>query len=83
MREDLRLAVHYLRLGMEGQGNTHLSKFLAQLQKHLEDPATVAGLPLERILLLLSDLIAGQHRGDYLRVADLLEYELFPLLFLP
>lgn len=77
MLDLLEAAVRQFRLGMEGGGNDSLARF---------SNAWAASPPLiEQTLLLdpLRQLLQAQKRGDYLRVADLLEYELAPLLGSP
>jgi hypothetical protein len=66
-----------LRLGREAQGCAALVQCLDKLQQQLAD------LPLEltnQILVHLGVALAAQQRKDYLQVADLLEYEIAPLL---
>ena len=66
-----------LRLGMEAKGCAVLVLCLDELEKQLPN------LPLEvtnQILPYLGDALAAQERKDYLLVADLLEYEIAPLL---
>lgn len=66
-----------LRLGMEAQGCAALVHCIDQLMSHLSDfsPEVAVRLPA-----LLEPALAAQGRKDYLLVADLLEYELAPLL---
>jgi len=76
MREDLQKAVYYLRLGMEGEGNHYLARFLQELGSCWNDPGLPQKPPLPLILPHLQSMVEAQQRGDYLRVADLLEYEI-------
>ncbi len=80
MQDDLRKAVFCLRLGMEGAGNHHLATFLQKLSGHLARPDIAAATPLPLLLPHIQALVEAQERGDYLRAADLLEYEIRPLL---
>lgn len=77
MSADIVVAcAHDFRRGLEGQASEgflrvveHLGRFFAE---HPDDaPAMVPWL---------SDLLEAQSRGDYLFVADLLEYEIAPRL---
>lgn len=80
--DDLRAAllqtVAAFRVGMPARGNDALARFVTRLQDRLErggsDAQALSFLPH------LSDIIAAQERGDYLRVADVLEFDLLPLL---
>ncbi|MFV2055951.1 MAG: hypothetical protein ACC707_05750 [Thiohalomonadales bacterium] len=66
--------IESFRLGREGQGSAALRNLinliLPTLEKHKAEIA-------QDDILLLSSIIAAQERGDYLYVADLLEYQ-FP-----
>ena len=64
-------AVEAFRLGKENQGSDALVKFMDCLASFLEDNSTLLGRDEEE---LLGEIIAAQHRGDYIFVADLLEY---------
>lgn len=69
----LRATATSLRLGMEAQGNeafVHLVDWLCACDGRLTSS-------LEPVL---AQIVAAQERGDYLRVADLLEHELQPRL---
>lgn len=66
-----------LRLGMEAQGCATLVLCLNQLERRL--PLFPVEL-IQKILLLLGQALAAQERKDYLQVADILEYEIAPLL---
>lgn len=66
-----------LRLGMEAQGSAALVHCLDKLQQRL---CELPGETTNAILLHLEQALAAQQRKDYLLVADLLEYEIAPLL---
>lgn len=71
----LTSAASLFRLGMEGQASENMVKFIDTFLPEL------GGKPPEQIAqltLLLNDIMTAQSRKDYLRVADLLEYELLP-----
>jgi hypothetical protein len=78
MIDDLRQAVVLFRLGMDGGGSAALATFIDGLLVSMSDPEAAAIGP--RALPLLKEIIAGQQRGDFLCVADILEYEVLPLL---
>jgi len=64
-----------LRLGMDAQGN---EAFVGLVDWLVSQPSAGAWLPaLEPVL---GRIVAAQERGDTLRVADLLEFELQPRL---
>ncbi len=63
------------RLGMEGDANSSLLKIIDALPEFLagrqpEDAQTLVDV--------IADLLGAQERGDVLRIADLLEFELLP-----
>lgn len=69
----LREAVFAFRLGIEGQGGDRLAKFIDCLLPLLQG----ASSPLsQNEVALLDAVLAAQGRGDFLYVADLLEFEL-------
>lgn len=76
--QSLRSAAVAFRLGMEAQGNEAFVGFVDRLAPLLADPerAQAAG----EIGPFLPEIVAAQQRGDFLRVADLLEYEVGPRL---
>ena len=78
MLDDLKQAVIQFRLGMDGGGNAALVAFIDKL---LLSMAATETAPLgPQALSLLKEIITGQQRGDFLYVADILEYEIQPLL---
>ncbi len=76
MEAILEEAVRQLRLGMEAAGSASLVALIDELLKRMANPT--ASPLLQSDLPLLKDLIAGQNRGDFLYVADILEYEIRP-----
>ena len=78
MEQTLKNAVRQFRLGMDGGGSATLVEFIDQLLKSMAHPETAPIGP--RALPLLKEIIAGQQRGDFLYVADILEYEILPIL---
>ena len=65
------------RLGRDGEGNETLTGVIDSLAGLLPrlDP-----LSMSRVQVILEPMLMAQNRGDYLLLADLLEYELAPLL---
>ena len=82
LREQLHAAARLFRLGQEGAGSDIMVTFTDLLAQRLAD-GTLQANPPQLLPLLISELVAGQERGDFLWVADLLEYELSPLLGTP
>ena len=78
MHEALMTAVSAYRLGMEGAGNQAFVAFIEGWMQEIES-GVIRG-PVEKIELLLAEIIEGQQRGDYLWVADLLEFEVAQLV---
>ena len=76
-RQKIQDAAMYFRLGMEAQASEELVAFVDSfvwlLRRGMLDDA-------ERVQNLLNELLLAQARKDYLRVADLLEYEIARLL---
>lgn len=73
----LQEVVTACRLGMEGMAGDRLTRFVDRLQ------ADLSALPLpllQRLVPLLGEMLAAQERQDLLGVADLLQYEMAPLL---
>ena len=71
-------AVEGFRTGRDGAASDALARFtdgLVQLLQQVGD-AQVANA----LLPYLKEALAAQERGDMLRVADMLEYELGPIL---
>lgn len=77
-REALKSAATAFRLGMEGQASQDLVRFIDSFLPVLQDPDRAADC--KEINPLLNEVLAAQSRKDYLRVADLLEYEVSALI---
>jgi hypothetical protein len=74
LERSLRASVLAFRLGMSARANQELVRVVDALA------AVVAGnaaLSLE-LTPILAELVAAQERGDGLRVADVLEYDVVP-----
>ncbi len=78
LRAALMRTVASFRVGMPARGNDALVSFVTMLQARLE--GTGSDAVAHPFLAHLGEIIAAQERGDYLRIADLLEFELLPLL---
>ncbi len=74
----LEQAIEQFRMGMEGSGSAAFIRFIDAFQKELAREQ--ANMQLESLMPFLQQIIQAQSRGDYLHVADLLEYEIQPLL---
>lgn len=75
--EELEAAAIAFRLGMEAQGCQRLGRFVDALLPLLSG---ISGEKLVSLNGVLSETLAAQGRKDYLWAADLLEYEIAPLL---
>lgn len=76
--ETLEEAVVSFRCGREGAANFAVAAFTDELGTALQnaqDPRVVHSL-----LPWLREVMTAQEKGDHLRVADILEYEIAPLL---
>jgi len=77
LREPLRQAVLHFRLGLDGEGSSHLAAFIDGLFSLLEDPTSgLSPAEIGELAPHLGPIAAAQARGDLLYVADLLEHEL-------
>ena len=78
LEQCLLAAVSAFRVGRAAEGNTALIEFIDLMQ------AALQGLQDPQIAALvnphLEEIVAAQVRGDVLRVADLLEFELLPIV---
>ncbi len=71
-------AARAFRVGMEAQANEEFVSFVDLVIPLLGRPSHAeAALELAPVL---PEVVAAQQRGDFLRVADLLEYEIGPRL---
>lgn len=76
-RPPLTAAARALRLGLEGEGSEQLTRFIDRL---LPDLGSQAPQQLAALNEVLTAMLQGQARKDFLLVADLLEYEVAPFL---
>lgn len=76
MFEILEQAYVAFRLGQEGAGSDALVRFVDAIEGEIKRGFVID----ERFASLIQHTLAAQGRGDYLRVADLLEFELSPLI---
>jgi hypothetical protein len=74
----LKAAAAAFRVGMDAQGNNSLAEFIDALDCGLNRGELQAFST--RLFPFLTELLAAQDRGDTLFAADLLEYEIGPLL---
>lgn len=77
LHAQLEAAAALFRLGREAEGNTAFARIVERLQSELGAAGPEAVAPL---LPTLQSIFAAQQRGDWLFVADLLEYELGKML---
>lgn len=78
LREELEATVLAFRLGMDGEAGEHFTRFIDALGRELARASD--GLRAEELLPYFPEILAAQHRGDGLAVADTLEYLLAPRL---
>ena len=74
-RAALVAASNLFRLGMEGAANDALVKIIDGLAQLLADPRCPGAPAIDGVL---AEVLSAQERGDVLRIADLLEFELLP-----
>ena len=77
-QKTLMSAATAFRLGMEGQAGKDLVGFIDSFFPILQNFNQTG---FQEINGLLNEILAAQSRKDYLRAADLLEYELSSLIF--
>jgi len=65
------------RLGMEADASENLVSFVDSFAAVLQEGK---GIDMQLVNALLAEVLAAQARKDYLRVADILEYEIASLL---
>ncbi|MDJ0764478.1 MAG: hypothetical protein QNJ97_15990 [Myxococcota bacterium] len=71
-------AVRMFRIGMEASGSDALIRFVDAFEAHFREQADKTRATA--LAPILNNIIQAQVSGDFLYVADLLEYELMPLL---
>jgi len=72
-RQQIRETAKYFRLGMEAQASDSMVAFIDAFVPLLQGGELVGAHDVRDIL---GELLQAQARKDYLRVADLLEYEI-------
>ena len=77
MQNSLTEAAMAFRLGSEGEANEALTDLIDTLGGALP---LLSPKDLATLSALLPEILAGQNRQDFLKVADLLEYRLAPLI---
>jgi len=73
----IKSVVGAFRFGMEAQGGEGLIAIIDSLPSLIVERKELA---LEMLNALLTEILSSQSRKDFLFLADLLEYELLPLL---
>jgi len=73
----LLLTTKSYRLGMEAEASENLVTVIDSILTNLNNAATTPSTHLNNVL---AEILAAQGRRDFLRIADLLEYELAPVL---
>jgi len=76
-RQQIRETARYFRLGMEAQASDSMVAFIDAFVPLLQGGGLVGA---HAVQALLGELLQAQARKDYLRVADLLEYEILDML---
>lgn len=66
------------RLGMDAKANDLFAKFMDELVSKL--PALSHDLDVVKLNNYLNQIFLAQTQADYLYLADLIEYEIYPLL---
>jgi hypothetical protein len=74
--ESIHRASNLFRIGAEGEGSRALLDILKTITDFVQDHSVQTALADQQSLVLLNDIALAQARGDFLYVADLLEYEL-------
>ena len=94
--EEIEITADFLRVGEEVDANTSLTRFtdgfqlftlalqkietVVQRDGKQEDIMGLVGQFRERITVVLDEIITTQNNQDWIMLADLLEYELMPIL---
>ena len=74
--QSIHRASNLFRIGAEGEGSRTLLDILKTITDYVQDHSVQYALTDQKSLALLNDIALAQERGDFLYVADLLEYEL-------
>jgi len=77
LTEHIKTASISFRLGMEAMGSENLARFIDGLSPVLQ---TLPQGVVQRLAAILNESLASQSRKDYSYLADLLEYQIVPLL---
>lgn len=77
LHAELTGAADFFRLGREAEGNAAFARIIERLQAELGRAGAEALAPLYPTF---QAIVSAQERGDWLFVADLLEYELGMML---
>ena len=72
-RQQISETANYFRLGMEAQASDSMVAFIDAFVPLLQGGALVGAHLVQGVL---TELLQAQSRKDYLRVADILEYEI-------
>ena len=75
--KDLLRTARMFRLGMEAEGNQALLRVVDGLEELFARVEPDLGVHLRAVV---AEIVAAQERGDLLRLADLAEFELLPLV---
>ena len=76
MIEDIKESAELFRLGQHTRANELFIRIIDGIQDFQKQQV----IPVPGLLGLLSKILGAQQRGDNSHIADLLEYELIPLL---
>ena len=76
MINKIKESADLFRLGESSRANEGFVSVIDEIQKFQENQT----LPVPGLLPLLSRILSAQQRSDNSHIADLLEYELIPLL---
>ena len=79
--EGLRRSAREFRLGAEAAGGEAFAEFIGALTTELG--RAQGALEPKRLLPILQRALEAQERSDFVALADVLEYELLPLLAAP
>lgn len=75
--KELMACVKALRQGREAQANSHFATLMAELPSLLAQSGPACQ---QQLVALIPQLFAAQQRRDLLAIADLLQFELAPLM---
>lgn len=78
MQELLLQSSLLFRLGMDAKANDTFARFVDALSQQL--PQISSSIDVTHLNMKLNQLFQAQSRADYLYLADLLEYEILPII---